>query len=290
MAEKTMTKKIRKTPRSRFTPRATAGLRLEERDENLLCDLYLHRFMTRGQIELLYFPSTGRCNARLRQLFDYGFVKRYYLPTAPYGAQAIYSIGKRAVPVVASRLEAEANEVAHQQRGTRTPTFIEHTLTIVDVWLAFRDVCEQTPGVEIKHWLPEILCRHEYDISASQSSRWRKEAFKPDAFVRLFHAGQCHDFFIEVDLGHTSSRQFLGKLLTHHRYLESGLFNEIYAGDEFHTLVITTGTRRLQNLRALVAAQQSDLFWFATFEQIKQDGIFAPIWFKATSLTPNTLL
>lgn len=270
----------RQTPRSRFTPKPTAGLRLEERDERLLCDLYLHRFMSRGQLEALYFTSTVRCNARLRQLFDYGFVKRYYLPAAPYGAQAIYSIGKNAVPVVASRLDAEADEVGRQQRGTRTPTFIEHTLEVVNRWLAFREACATTPDVEIERWLPEMLCRHEYDIEANRSGRWRKEAFKPDAFLRLESKGRFHNFFIEVDLGHTSSRQFIGKLLTHQRYLESGLFQEIYAGSEFHTLVITTGPRRLRNLAALAGQQNSSLFWLTTFEDARDKGILGPIWHK----------
>lgn len=274
----------RQTPRSRFTPKAAAGLRLEERDERLLCDLYQHRFMARGQLQALYFTSTVRCNARLRQLFDYGFVKRYYLPAAPYGAQAIYSIGKNAVPIISSRLEAEADEVARQQRGTRTPTFIEHTLAVVNVWLAFREACvKQTdvaPHVKIERWLPEMQCRHEYQIRQKGTGQWKKEAFKPDAFIRLTIAGQFHNFFIEVDLGHTSSRQFLGKLLAHQRYLESGLFQQIYEGDEFHTLVITTGPRRLRNLAALVEQQNSHLFWLATFEDMRTAGLFGSIWCK----------
>jgi hypothetical protein len=268
----------RQTPRSRFTPKPTAGLRLEERDEQLLCDLYLHRFMTRGQLETLYFTSTVRCNARLRQLFDYGFVKRYYLPAAPYGAQAIYSIGKNAVPLIASRLEAEADEVARQQRGTRTPTFIEHTLAVVDIWLALRQACAQSSGVTIERWLPEMLCRHEYQIREKGSGQWRKEAFKPDAFVRLAYNSQYFHYFIEVDLGHTSSRQFLGKLQTHQRYLESGLFKQIYAGSEFHTLVITTGQRRMRNLSALVEKHDNSLFWFSTFAQIEESGALGAIW------------
>ena len=267
-------------PRSRFTPKPVAGLRLEERDEQLLCDLYLHRFMARGQLETLYFTSTVRCNARLRQLFDYGFVKRYYLPSAPYGAQAIYSIGKNAVPLIAARLEVEINDVARQQRGTRTPTFIEHTLETVNVWLALREACAQSAEVKIERWLPEMLCRHEYQIRAKDGGRWQKEAFKPDAFVRLRANGQLHNFFIEVDLGHTSSRQFLGKLLTHQRYLDSGLFQQIYAGGEFRTLVITTGSKRLRNLAALAEQQRIPLFWLTTFNDVHTSGILSPIWHK----------
>jgi hypothetical protein len=33
----------RRSPRSRFKPQAAAGMRLEDRDEELLCDLFTHR-------------------------------------------------------------------------------------------------------------------------------------------------------------------------------------------------------------------------------------------------------
>lgn len=264
-------------------------MRLEDRDRQLLCDLYLHRNMTRGQIEALFFTSTPRCNARLRQLFDHGFVGRYYLPAAPFGAQAIYSIGKAAVPVVARQLDTEITEVARQQRRGRTPTFIEHTLEIVNLWLAFRAAAKRGDEIEIERWLPEILCRHEYEMREIGSGRWRKEVFKPDGFMRLKRKANRSDiqrdgdneylnFFIEVDLGHTSARQFEGKLLAHRRYLESGLFDEIYGGGSFKTLVITTSERRLANLCELVRGHESDLFWFTTFGRWDDDSINSVVW------------
>lgn len=269
----------RREPRSRFKPKVTAGMRLEERDEQLLCDLFLQRLMSRGQIERLYFSSTVRANARLRQLFDHKFVTRFYPPVAPYGAQALYMVGTAALPLVARRLEMELPEVQTYQRRSKTPTFIEHTLAIVDIWLAFRDALTLNTEWELERWLPEMLCRHEYDIRTG-GGRWRKEAFKPDAFIRLSRhdTDVFRSYFVEVDLGHTSSHQFLKKLLTHQRYLESGLFRESFATDSFHTLVITTGQRRLSNLRSLVASQDSNLFWFSTFESLQGNGALAPIW------------
>jgi hypothetical protein len=269
----------RREPRSRFQPKATAGLRLEPRDEQLLCDLFLQRLMSRGQIERLHFTSTGRCNARLRQLFDHRFVSRFYPPVAPYGAQALYTVGTLALPLVARRLEMELPDVQRLHRRAKTPTFIEHTLAIVDVWLALREALAAHPEWELDLWLPELLCRHEYDIRAL-GGRWYKQAFKPDAFVRLARrdADVFRNYFIEVDLGHTSSRQFLNKLLAHQRYLESGLFKQHFDADSFHTLVITTGERRLRNLSSLVANQFSDLFWLTTFESIKSNNIIESIW------------
>ncbi len=279
----------RKAPRSRFRPEATGGMRLEERDEQILSDLFLHRLMSRGQIERSYFSSTVRCNARLRQLFDCHFVSRYYPPYAPFGAQAIYSVGKAALPIVARRLEMELPEVARYHRRTQTPTFIEHTLAVVEVWLAFREAIEKQDGVELESWLAEMQCRHEWEIRTS-GGKWLKEAFKPDGFVRLQTSDGYHPFFTEVDLGHTSSRQFGGKLMTHQRYLESGLFQEAYGGSSFRTLVLTAGGRRLNHLRALVEEQKSELFWFTTLELNASQGPFQPIWSRPFSSRTFALL
>ena len=253
------------------------GMRLEERDEQILCDLFLHRLMARCQIETLYFSSTVRCNARLRLLFDHGFVLRHFPPAAPFGAQAIYSVGKSSLPIIARRLEMELADVVRYYWRTQTPTFIEHTLAVVDIWMAFRESCESRDDVNLNQWLAEMQCRHEWDIRATGGT-WHKESFKPDGFVRLqTHQGYA-DFFIEADLGHTSSRQFERKLLTHQRYLESGLFGQIFDALSFRTLVITTGERRLKNLNAIIEENNSDLFCFTTFEALQNKGILEVIW------------
>ncbi len=272
-------KKQRREPRSRFKPRAEAGMRLEERDEQLLCDLLLHRAMSRGQVQTLYFTSLVRCNARMRQLFDHRFVTRYYSPIAPFGAQAIYMIGKAALPLVARRLEMDLPEAARMARCGHTPTFIEHTLATVDIYIAFRQALEERNGVEMERWLPEVQCRHEWEIRPSAGGKWRTETFKPDGFVRMARkGGEYFNFFIETDLGHTSSKQFLGKLMTHQRYLESGLFREVYGSETFKTLVITTGERRLRNLMELVSAQNSALFWFSTLKTVRGSEILNAVW------------
>jgi len=278
--------------RSRFQREPRAGLRLQERDEQLLCDLFLHRAMARGQIQRLYFgASVGICNARLRLLFDYQYLSRYYLPTAPFGAQAIYSIGKAAVPLVSARLAMDAAEVSKHYRRSKTPMFLEHTLAIVDLWITFREATEARAEAAIETWLPELLCRHEYEIRSSPGGAWKKTVFKPDAFVRLM----CPDasyrtFFIEVDLGHTSSQQFKAKLQSYQQYRESGLFQERYGGEQFQTLVVTTGERRLKHLRALVEAEQDSLFWFSTFDLVEEAGMLGAIWQVPLASDPRALV
>lgn len=288
--EQETTKHERAAPRSRFVPQAAQGMRLEERDEQLLCDLFRHRLMSRGQIERRYFSSTVRCNARLRLLFDHKFVVRHYPPAAPFGAQAIYSVGKAALPIVARRLEMDLPDVQRFYRRTQTPTFIEHTLAVVDFWLTLQDAVAPHDDLTLDLWLAEMQCRHEWEIRSS-GGKWRKETFKPDAYFRLLRSSdeRYFNFFLEMDLGHTSTKQFTGKLLTHRRYLQSGLFEQTYDCKSFHTLVVTTGERRLKNLRALAGEHGAELFWFVTSVAFHADPLGA-IWQRPGHEAAATLL
>lgn len=265
--------------RSRFEPKVQAGIRLEERDLKLLCDVFLHRLMSRGQIEKLYFSSTARCNVRLRQLFDHELLSRYYLPLAPYGAQCMYTLGKAGIVLVSRRLEWEPDEVARQTKRHKTPQFLEHTLAINEIRLALREALQNSPDWKLGRWISEIECRHEYDLR-TLGGQWQREIFKPDGFVRLRHrfTNQTASFFLEVDMGHTSSTKFAEKLESHTRYGQSGLFREMFGEERFQTLVITTGPRRAKNLREIIERQNSSLFWFTTFDAVHEHGILSSIW------------
>ena len=265
--------------RSRFKPEVKAGMRLEERDLKLLCDLFLHRLMSRSQLERLYFTSASRCNVRLRQMFDHNLVSRYYLPLAPFGAQCIYSLGKAGVVPVSRRLEWEPEEVERQANRHKTPQFLEHTLAINETRLAFRDALKAETTWKLGRWIPEIQCRHEYDIRLA-GDKWQREVFKPDGFVRLQNreTRQNASFFLEIDMGHTSSSKFADKLESHTRYLESSLFREVFGEADFRTLVLTTGPRRLKNLREIVEGKGSRLFLFSTFDEMNSRGVTSQIW------------
>lgn len=277
--EKAPTPKPKRPMRSRFKPQITAGMRLEERDLKLLTDLFLHRLMSRSQLERLYFTSASRCNVRLRQMFDHSLVSRYYLPLAPYGAQCIYSLGEAGILPVSRRLEWEIDEVKRQAKRHETPQFLEHTLAINETRLAFRDALANSPTWQLERWIPEIQCRHEYDVRGA-SGDWAREVFKPDGFVRLQNreTRQKRDYFFEIDRGHTSSSKFADKLDSYARYLESGLFEQMFGETTFRTLVITTGSLRLKNLRVLVEGKGNHLFCFTTFEELENRGVLAPIW------------
>ena len=272
--------------RSRFAADARGGFRLERRDVDLLTDLYLHQAMTRGQIMSLgYFTSVSRCNRVLRRLFDRHYLERHFVPEAPYGAQTIYTKpGKSAASVLAPLVDQATAEIISQcRRGA--PTFLSHCLAIVDARIAFIEAARESDSVTVERWLPECSCRDEYQVrhSGGDENSWRTEVFRPDGYVCLHRDGleTAKHFFLEIDLGHTNSKQLIGKLRTHEHYLQTGLFSEKYGcgpEDNFKTLVVTTGSGRLKNLCDLVEQHSSGLFWFTTFEAARFQGALSRIW------------
>lgn len=203
--------------------------------------------------------------------------------------QALYIAGKAAVPLIAQELAAAGiqAETADIQAQCRRPalSLLEHSLAVADVYVAVQKALTARPDVRLEHWLPERSCCHAYEtrhLEGSGPGRWHKEVFRPDAFFRLsaVRAGEraSANYFLELDRGHTNSRQFSGKLRTHARFLESGLFSDSYGWDRFQTLVVTTGRDRARNLRALAEQEGTDLFWFTTADAMQEQGILAPIW------------
>ena len=169
-------------PRSRFRPQPQAGLIASLRDERLLTDLFLQRVMSRSQLQVLHCSAEPSCNAQLRQLFDWRFLSRLYLPTAPFGSQALYSVGKAAVPLVTARLAREglALELDDIRIQCRPPalSLLAHTLAISDIYTAMQQAVAAHPQVALERWLPERLCRHEYEVRRHEEEqaprrRWR---------------------------------------------------------------------------------------------------------------------
>jgi len=279
--------------RSRFQPDPRSRLRLTDRDRKLICDVFLHRAMTRLQIQTLFFGSLSRCNLRLRMLYDHGYLARHFPPEAPYGAQAAYTAGKAAAELVARSLEMDETEVIRLCRED-PPSYLAHTLAVVEWRLALQKAVAQDDDLTLDLWLPELRCRHAYEMRTPPGRggpAWREQVFKPDAFFRLAlrSTGELRSYFVEIDLGNTSTRRFEEKVQAHEQYLACGLFREMYDGGAFQTLVITTGPLRRRNLLEIARGQRSRLFRFCTWEDVRSDRLLEPVWFEPDRPEPVAL-
>lgn len=260
--------------------------------------------MLRGQIEALFFPSLRRCNRRLKQLSDTGYITGFPLPLGPQsalhssvqevgvGGQWVYRLTAAAAPLAAARLGIDT-EVVRRALGAATPNFLAHTLEIVSFRLALSNAADTTPGVELVRFLSERQARHSYEVRArGEGTRpWRLEVFKPDALFELSFAPLSSPafFFVEIDLGHTSAKEFAVKLRLHRRYEESGLFARRYGVQAFTTLVCTTGALRREHLRRIADAEGSGHCRIATFTDLAEPGPLAAVWHAPHRSLPETL-
>jgi len=262
--------------------------RLMERDLRILADLYLHRAISRDQlIGLGHFNSVPRCNSRINRLIQAGLARRIY-PQSGSGSQAIYSVGPGATSILVARVNVPKAEVAPKASRAVPPLFLAHTLGLVDLRVAFQRQA-QTAGFSIEVWLPEPSCRHEYSIKDHPLADWRRHVLKPDAYVKLSKEGRSRHYFLELDLGHVSHGQFAKKVDSYRRYLDLGLFTEVYAAKTFGVLVVTTGDHRLCHLHELTTQTAQPRFLFTTQNQI-QKGLFRRCWIGpegTTSIVPG---
>lgn len=299
---------------SHIRPAFGPSVRLGERDLLLLCDLMTYGSLLAEHIQDLYFGgrSRRRMNQRLRQLADAGLVVRRPLPLglstglpasdAPAGIPLVYRLGGAAALLVATRLGWDVAEVRRLTRQG-TPTGLAHTLEVVRLRLhterAVRERNEwQTQAEQAEanqdegdmmalQYFPERLLRHSYELRAP-GGRWRDEVFKPDALIRLSlpggtgRNGPWRQWFVEIDLGHTSSAEWGIKADIAVRYRRLGLFQKRYEADGFQTLVLTTGVQRRKRLLQLLVRRLSPedavRFGVATFTDLTTVGLLAPIW------------
>jgi hypothetical protein len=173
------------------------------------------------------------------------------------------------------------------------PTFLAHTLEIISFRLAMSGSADITPSVQLVRFLSERQVRHSYEVRArGEGARpWRREVFKPDALAELSFAPMHNPafFFVEIDLGHTSAKEFAVKLRLHQRYKESGLFARRYGAPAFTTLVCTTGTLRREHLRRIAETEESSHCRIATFSDLAEPGPLAAVWYGPHSSLPETL-
>ena len=166
--------------------------------------------------------------------------------------------------------------------GSKRPEFLEHTLAIASFYLAARRAIAAQDSIMLESWMPELQVRHEYEVQ-SVTGAWQKQVFKPDGFLRLKAGERLLPYFIEVDRGNASARTFSQKIDHYQSYRSSGLFQEMYGGDSFGVLVVTTGPKRLLHLKDITLERGGDFFLFTTMEELRVDGMLDSVWQGAQS-------
>jgi len=271
--------------RSRTTPTRSSRIHLTERDEVLLCDVFLQRVITRKQLNALgYFGSTTVGNTRLRALFDAGYLRRTFAATGGYATEALYLLGSAAIDVVSARLGVERSEVARIIR-TESPAFTEHCRAISEVRIAFQKGVPEGVTVE---WLAECQVRHEYSVRSEKGIS--HHILKPDGAVLFQSCQGCHLAFLEIERGHTGAGAWRRSVAGYRRYLDRGFHREMYGVETAEILCVSTaGHRRIDHLAGIANSEKAP-FRFASFDVLVQFGPFPAIWTDGVSEERTSLL
>lgn len=248
------------------------GLILQPRDLQLLRELSVMRIADREQAKLVAgFTSTTRANTRLLALTRAGLLRRFFLGYS--GAKkALYSLSQKGAQVAGV-----------PSRGPRRPQetmlvadfFVEHQLTINEIYCAFKYRPIPVPQVTFQRW----LSFHEPVVPQIN--------LIPDGYVEFTTPSGIIACFLEVDLGHETLSVWKEKARRYRELALSGEYRKKFRQERFRVLVLTSSERKLHSIRKAVAEVTQKIFWFATLDSVR-DGLFTSVWCRPADnkLTP----
>jgi hypothetical protein len=249
---------------------------IQERDRHLLRELSLMRVIDREQAKVVAgFGSTTRANARLLALTRAELLHRFFQGTMAGGAQALYTLsekGARLVDVTAS------GPRRREDQAVVADFFIQHQLGINEVYCALKYPAKMQEGISFNRWLG-------FPKRPAPGMR-----VIPDGYVEFQTPTGIVAAFLEVDLGHERLRVWRDKVRNYLDLAFTGNFEREFKQSRFRVLVVADSQRRLDSIRQAVLSLTDKIFWFTTFDSIRGDGIFAPIWTRPKSEARQPLL
>jgi Replication-relaxation len=248
----------------------------QPRDLHLLRELAVMRILDREQAQLAAgFRSITRANTRIPKLVQEGLATRFYIASEKGGKKSLYSLtpkGAALALVPVTGIQRKKNQVLVGD------LFIAHQLKINDVYLSLKYRPIPIAGVRLLGWKT---------FSAPLSSAAR---IIPDAYFELTVPDKSVCCFLEVDLGGETAKIWRAKIEYYLRLAVTGEFEQLFQRSQFRVLIITTSAARIHSLRKLAAKYIDKLFWVSTFDSIKRDGFWSPVWFRPTGDQPQSLL
>ena len=275
--------------RSRFRPSPVHGIVLQKRDIALIIVLFICRCMTTSMIQQTFFTRGGisRCRKRLRLLYDWGFVERHFLPTSPFGSEAVHTVGKAGMLYALKwyadiGVEVETDD-ARTQMNLPSLSLLNHALNVARLYLACRKHLQGESGIRMDRWLFERLVYAQFDVRVASAdtgrpSAWKTVLFKPDAALQVSApAGSIRTIFIEADCGTSTSRQIATKLESQQLFLSSGQFGTLYGEERFATILATTGSMsgRVLNLATIAKRVGAHFVLLTTIDDFIKTGPLA---------------
>jgi hypothetical protein len=165
---------------------------LYARDHAILLSLLEHKVLTTHQIKNLFFRSFRRCQHRMKELRDLGFVSSF-TPGRGFGEgrpPACFMLTKLGLNEIAEAKGVRTSDLSwvpdHSYRGSH---MLAHRLGVNAFFCALAEASREHEGHCLATW------RAEHWV------RTRAAEVKPDGFGRYLHPGGACEFYLEYDRG-----------------------------------------------------------------------------------------
>jgi Replication-relaxation len=251
------------------------GFLLQKRDRHLLEEIGVMRVIDREMARRVApFRSVSRANARLHALVRAGLLQRFFQSTEAGGKKALYMLsptGARLVGASATGPRRKADEIVVAD------LFVTHQSCVNELYCAFKYGRAGHDGTLFTRWL------------SFSDAPDRAIPLIPDGYVEFDGPG-AFSAFLEVDLGHERISVWQGKVRNYLQYAISGRFAEQFGKSRFFVLAVCDSEGRMQSLRGATAELTDKIFRFAMLPQIRQHGLWAPIWWKPVGDEPHALV
>jgi hypothetical protein len=251
-----------------------AGLLVQERDREILAQLFIMRTATRDQIKRVAgFGSITRINTRLLALYRARLLRRFFIGFGA-GRMAAYSLspkGAMLIGVSARGPRAKQNELLAMDFS------LLHQLAINDVYCNLRFRPAPAQGISFVKWMP-------FTQPIAENLR-----LIPDGYVEFRTPARIDASFLEVDLGTEELKVWKEKARQYLALAMSGEFARTFHQPRFRVFVLVNSSRRLQYIRAAVAEVTQKIFWFAVLGEVQGDRFFDSIWLRPTGDTHQPL-
>ena len=249
-----------------------SGLIVQARDLKLFEELAVMRVVDREQAKIVAgFGSTTRANTRLLALTRAGLLRRFFLGSR----KSLYALSEKGAQLAEVPLRGPRRR---QNETLVADFFIEHQLAINDVYCAL--TCGPVPveSTSVRRWL------------AFHEPITKNIRLIPDGYVEFVTRRETLAAFLEVDLGHERGPVWKEKPRNYLQLALSGDFERRFGLNRFRVLVLANSLRRMHSLRRTVGAITPKIFWFATLSAVREQGFFAPVWYRPTGDTPTQLI
>lgn len=302
--------------RARYRPRRRRSgnplpFQLTPRDLDILRSLARFRFLNSGQITTLMPGSAKNMRARLKLMFEHGFLDRpdcQYDTYRPGGgsAEIVYALTDKGARLIADSGFPEAGAHASWSQKNRSAgrPFLEHTLAIADFAVTLAASVRDRNDIELlddaallarfpahTQELPKPL---RMSVPVIFDGTRHMVGIEPDyAFSLGFPAmRQRTNYLVEIDRGtmpieraSLASSSILRKLVAYREIWRSGLHTTQLGWRNFRVLTVTTEPERAKHMRECalrhLGSVDAALFWFTERSTLASSDPFAHVWCDA---------